>query len=398
MKMYKIYKILFLIFFFADALILKSVDVRILIDEKEMNTGMIWMLSSPEGFLVSDLKDSRRQHIIKSPQIVISMISGKIFTLNGKKIRSDAFKINALEGNISYDGHVYEGAFFVIRNFQKNYLINCIELENYVESGLRWEMVPEWPKTALEVGAIAYRTYALSKIIKTRLKYKRLGQPSYYDMRCTPVHQCYKGMHEFSSIHEAVRRTRGVIITYNNEPIDALYDACCGGSIPAKRAGVNFEKAPYLARSYCCKYCKNCKYYNWSHTYSLQDLTTLLRDLLEQNDRPKTITDIRVSVRDSAGVVQKIEVKTNRKWVSFSANRLSSCCKDIKSCAFSLLRSRNKVTFEGKGYGHQLGLCQWGAYNMAQMGWDYKRILKFYYPNTKISKIENLSLDQKLAI
>jgi stage II sporulation protein D len=394
-KSIKFYKIFFV--FLASFLPLKSIDVRILIDGKEANTGELWVLSCSEGFLVSDLKDPKRQHVIKSPQVSIGLLSGKIFTLNGKKIKSNAFKINSLEGNINYENRTYEGAFFVEKNEQKSYLINCIELENYVESGLRWEMVPEWPKTALEVGAIAYRTYALSTIISSRLRYKKNGQTSLYDIKNTPANQTYKGMHEFSSVHEAVRRTRGIVITYGSNPIDAQYDACCAGSIPAKRTGINFEKAPYLARPHPCKYCKACKHYNWSYSYTLQELTASLRDLLDKK-HPKPITDIRVAVRDSAGVVQKIKIKTNRKWVTFSANKLTSCCRNVKSGTFSLLKTRNKVTFEGRGYGHQIGLCQWGVYTLAQMGWNHKRILKFYYPGTNLSKIDNLFLGSKLTI
>ncbi len=218
--------------------------VRVLLDEKAAD-GELWVLKNAHGFLLSDGNDPKRQHFIKENKLIIGCSSS--LTLNGKRITTDWLKIDTAQGHIAYGQNEYKGSFFVRKKDGKAQLVNRIELEDYVASGVRWEMLPRWKKAALEAGAITYRTYAVWTIQRTRAQAKKKKRDEGYDIRCTNVHQVYKGHHACACIHDAVKSTAGLILTHSKgtvvEPIIALYDACCGGSIPGYRCGMDFEKA-----------------------------------------------------------------------------------------------------------------------------------------------------------
>lgn len=352
--------------------------VRVLLEEKKIMAGSLWTLTTKGSFIVSDVRNPKRSEAFPSSTLKIAL-AGKALFCNGKRLTSDKIKIESTTGTVSCGNYQYEGTFFVIYKEGSAFLINRIESEKYVAAGLRWEMLPRWKESALMSGAIVYRTY----LEEVRSKAYKRNKDRDYDIRCTPVHQTYKGRHDCACIHEAVRKTAGLVLTYRKEPITALYDACCGGSVPSKREGMDFEKAPYLARGYPCTYCKKFQYYKWRCSYPLKEVTRLLIGHLRKSGK---VTDMRVSLRDKAGAARELKVKVGNEWAVMSAQKLPQILKDIKSCTFKISKKGAALEFDGGGYGHQYGFCQWGAQGLAERNWDYKRILRFYYPGTTIAK------------
>lgn len=385
----KIIHLLFSLFFLNGVTwgkpenIQKSLFVHVLLDEKEAEAGVLWKLSGSQYFTVSDLKEAERRQTVKASHLTIGLRGESVLTINGKRLSSRSIKIAPTKGETAYGAQSYKGSFFVVKHGTKMQLINRLGLEDYVDSGVRWELIPGWPAAALEAGAIAYRSYVIATLKSVRETNKKKGV--LYDIRCTPIHQTYKGTHTCTSIHDAVKKTKGLIVTHNKEPITALYDACCGGSIPIRREGVDFNKAPYLGRAYPCTHCKNFTYYRWTATYTLKDLTTCLAPALPARG---VISDIKISAKDRAQYVQGLKVKIKGQWFDFPVSKLPHLAKAIKSCTFTITKRGKLVKFKGSGYGHQLGFCQWGARALAEKKWDYKRILRFYYPGTKIMKTE----------
>jgi stage II sporulation protein D len=206
-----------------------------------------------------------------------------------------------------------------------------------------------------------------------------------YDIKCTNIHQTYKGYQKCAQIElfkKVSRDTKGVILAYSDKmgakrPILAMFDSACGGAIPSRIAGVNFEKAPYLARTYACNFCKNYKLTNWVQEYAVKDLEQLLK---KEFPRMTKLADIKVGKKDRAGMVTEIKIKAN-SWQSLFDKRITAVIKGLKSRMFTIERKGAKITFKGVGYGHCLGLCQWGARKMIELGWNARKILEFFYPD-----------------
>lgn len=167
-----------------------------------------------------------------------------------------------------------------------------------------------------------------------------------------------------------------------------MFDACCGGVIPAQIEGaVDFIKAPYLARPYPCTFCKSFKIFSWRNEYTLHEL----RDLLQEGHSTilYDIHDIRVHRKDKAGLVKKVVTKTkNKQTIEFVSSLFNKLLKNIKSLFYSIEKHDDRIIVKGKGYGHHLGLCQWGTREMVRQGWDYHEILDFYYPGIEFHRLE----------
>jgi stage II sporulation protein D len=100
-----------------------------------------------------------------------------------------------------------------------------------------------------------------------------------------------------------------------------------------------------------------------------------------------TVKDMRVTKKDAAGIVQEVTLKGSKGMQIFSGKKMYSLFKKIKSFSFSVAKRGNKITLKGKGYGHHLGLCQWGARELVKKGWPWRKILTFYYRGTTFMKL-----------
>jgi len=166
------------------------------------------------------------------------------------RVRFDTIIVVGFGDRLSLDGRNYRGFLkFVIRD-GFIYVVNSIDLEEYIYSVIPYEIYQSWPKEMHKVQAIASRTYAVYQIDRARRK-----KNSIFDIKRNNHHQTYNGNHEYKHVREAVAETRGVILSYNEKPIVAMFDACCGGSIPARIKFAQREETPYLARNYACNFC-----------------------------------------------------------------------------------------------------------------------------------------------
>jgi stage II sporulation protein D len=228
------------------------------------------------------------------------------------------------------------------------------------------------------VFAIASRSYVIGVIINNRPN-------TPYHVKNTNKHQTYSGVHADPVLKAAVEQTKGIFLAYEKNPITAMFDSCCGGVIPANIHGANFSNAPYLARKYACTYCKDCKMFNWTAHYSLDQFEKMIQ---KEFKHIKTIKSVKVAKTDKAGLVQHVSIKGHHKLFSIPGKKIYSMLTKVKSFCFDIVMNANKVIFNGKGIGHHMGLCQWGAREMVRQGYDYKSILSFYYPDTHFMRLQ----------
>lgn len=259
-------------------------------------------------------------------------------------------------------------------------IINHVELEEYVSSVLHTESWPGWPVEVNMAFAIASRSYVMSMVMRAM----KSNKP--YHVCNTNHHQTYRGNNYKESIKKAVRETKGMLLVYQDEPILAMFDSCCGGIIPANIADVDFSMTPYLKRLYPCTYCKKSRMYEWTIKV---DLSALEQKIAHEIKPIKKIKDIKV-VEDKAGLVSKIVVKGPKKSVPISYNAMRSALKGIRSRCFLVKKKNNDIVVHGRGVGHHIGLCQWGACEMVKDGWAYGRILSFYYPGVALKHIDTI--------
>ena len=92
---------------------------------------------------------------------------------------------------------------------------------------------------------------------------------------------------------------------------------------------------------------------------------------------------------DAAGVVEKVTIRDMYKTITLTGRMMYSVFTKIKSYCYSIEKKGRYIIITGRGYGHHVGICQWGARKMVDAGWNYRSILDFYYPGTVIMQLRN---------
>lgn len=353
--------------------------VRVLLARTEDNSSFTWQLYSPKGFVVEDMNDPAAYDELDDETITITLKKGAL-AINGRRVGASKLRLISRDGYIKYDDCEYAGDMLIVWYEKGIHLINSVDLEDYIFSVVRWEGWPGWPLEVNRVFAIMCRTYVVNKVLGERKK-KRI-----FDIKNTNIHQTYRGVHGADHLREALEDTRGVVMTYKGKPIEAMYDACCGGVVPGLMGGVDFKGAPYLKREYGCPYCKKTKLYGWQVEYTVSELEKIFS---QDIGKPVKLVDLKITKTDKAGVPQEMHVVTKSgSFTIVGAKKIYALFKNAKSFCFDIAKKGNKYLFKGRGYGHHLGICQWGVRQMVKEGWHYLEILKFYYVGVSFMNIQ----------
>jgi len=250
-------------------------------------------------------------------------------------------------------------------------LYNKVEIEKYLEGVLEKEFPSNVDLDSIIAQAIAIRTYAYKKSLSESLEL------------CDTTHcQVFNGVSFKPQITEAVKMTKGVILTYNREVISVMYSADAGGATE-DWAEVNNGNTtfPYLTKVVDPF---EIKHIEWN--YSIKK-----NSLLKYLGIKKDISDIYVSFVSSTGRVQKIGFvdKETKKITLVNGDKLRNILgvNNIKSTLFNIIKKDDLVIFTGKGYGHGFGLCQKTCIEMGKNDYSYEQILDHFFPNTEFANI-----------
>lgn len=278
-----------------------------------------------------------------------------------------------VKGDFFGGGARYSGQIRVWKGEKGLYVVNELPLEDYVESVVAAEVGSNWEIEALKAQAVVARTYAVYK--KNALS----NQGTIYDLTSSVLHQVYNGNNSHSKITIAVRSTEGEILTYNGLPIEALYHSTCGGKTenPEEVFG---RKVPYM-RSVESR-CDLSPYWVWERKIPLSEIEEALK-----------LSDVRgleIASRTSTGRAKEIAIIMAQGNMLIKATELRKILgwSKLPSTNFEIRVDGDSVIFEGRGYGHGVGLCQWSALQMAAEGKTYREILSFFYPGTEIRHYE----------
>jgi len=308
-------------------------------------------------------------------------------------------------GCLRLNGNSYLGSFAILQDRDHSLLINCLDIDDYLLSVIRHEGWPGWPLEVNKVLAVACRTYLIWQVLQAQKKKRP------YHIENGIRHQTYKGHHKYMRLKQAIDETKDLCISYDGKPILAMFDACCGGIVPAKIDNQDYKKYPYLVRDNTCSYCKGCKIATWKAEFLHDDMVECLQ---KEISTLTAIDGMKVVKTDDAGLVKKVMIEAKGIDIPISGKKMYSLFPEVKSFSFDIetlpkkktslkgrKKKKHKVEVEdktiddvkkfiihGKGYGHHVGLCQWGAMKLVKdHHWNYQRILQFYYPGTQLIKL-----------
>lgn len=350
-------------------------QVRVLLEEVANREIGCWKISSKNGVIVKNAKKGER---LQFPHTVTIEYRNSALFVNKRKATTGQILVKPVSGFLHAQGTEYAGSFLFMIDKKKAYCMNQLDIESYIGSVLRSESWPGWPIEVNKAFAIACRSYLVSKIAVATRK----GLP--YHIKNTNIHQTYNGVHTSPELLKAVQETKGLILAHNKKPIEAMFDSCCGGVIPADIAGVDFDKAPYLARRELCDHCKPCKIYHWQAEYTLIDVAHRMR---KAGINVHKVDSMEVTKYDKAGLVQEVIVKDGKKKYKLNGKQCYALFDKVNSFCFTIATNKTSILLKGRGYGHHLGICQWGARRMLDQGATYRDILCFYYPGAEFMKL-----------
>jgi len=358
-------------------------NVYVLLDKKICTDDVLWNIEADDGFIICDIGTEKQLESLPTKSLRISVRHDSL-RLNGRKVAVHALRIKPLRGHLRHENDTYPGDLLIIAHEGTWYLVNGVDLEEYVCGVLRCESYAHWELEANKSQAIAQRSYVLAKITKTRGR-KKIGKGFVYDIGKTNIHQTYKGLCTCEKTRRAVEETRGKVLVFAGNPVEAMYDICCGGITPAHMDGINFDHAPYLGRDYACTFCSTSKLHSWKASYTLHEFEQLVKQV---DKRISSIRHVHVTKTDKAGIVVELIIRAGKKTIKLSGKQAYALFKAIRSFHYTVAIEEGKVVFHGKGYGHHLGLCQYGALEMARQKKDSDAILRFYFPNTGILRLK----------
>lgn len=388
----------FILCFFFITPSLASIPIRVLLGSinpiQNSQVSTTYEVKSATPFLLHNYSKTKKcnpsvktLYITLSPRGIFLSYSGK----PPRKIKGSSLSISSTQGRISVGDKEYSGALSFLFYKGKPAVINTLDLEDYVYSVIRFEIFQSWPLEIQKVQAVASRTFAVYHMLKAR----KQGKP--YDIKCSSAtHQHYGGWHPYAHVREAVEQTKNLIVMHDNSVALAMFDICCGGIIPFHIKTIHEYKAPYLARKVRCLHCNNYKFHTWNKEFQHQEIMKRLANHAPLQEKIKTLgtlKEIAIREHDKAGIVHRLTLRGTKKSIECSGQHfLDSLKNDVKSLSFTIKNNSKGVTISGKGFGHQLGICQRGAYELVKKGWDFKKILHFYYPNTVFAHLNRVQI------
>jgi stage II sporulation protein D len=287
---------------------------------------------------------------------------------------ASAYRLTS-DAPIRMNGREYPATLEIVRNGEGLAIVNELRLEDYVVGVLRAETSERWPAETLRAQAIVARTYA------AYLRASSATRP--YHIVATTTHQVYAGHVPASSpIWDAVRDTSGQVLLWDGELFPAFYHSASGGYTEDPRSVFAARNMPAL-KPVRDEFSGAAPHFYWSLDLKLADLSDILR---RNGSDVGTVTAIEVVERTQSLRVASLAVHGTRGSARLRGNdfRRMVGYETIKSTLFAVALDGPIARFSGRGYGHGVGMSQWGAKGMAEQGYKAEQILEYYYPGTTL--------------
>jgi stage II sporulation protein D len=380
------------------------IRVGVLVDTDRVEVG------GPGGLIVSGIDGREAARVPAGGSAAFSSAGGGVVSVDARgadgssvaraTVPAPAIARPADGGTVTLRGAPYRGEMVVQPGSGGGMTaVNRVDIESYLLGVVPRELGPtgsQYPEAA-KAQAVAARTYAV----------KHLGARSRqgFDVYASTADQVYGGAAaEVPLVSEAVRATRGEVLVYGGTAIDAFYHSTCGGRTAAIEEVWSQAPVPYLVSVVDVDprtgeaYDRLSGRFRWTERWSAAELVSTLNRTLADSLRGRAITqirDARVVERTQSGRVRRMVVSTDAgdfnlgrdrvRWILLTARGavLNSSKFDV-SVARDAGGAVSALTVDGMGWGHGIGMCQFGAIGRALAGQDYRTILDAYYPRTRL--------------
>ena len=306
------------------------------------------------------------------------------------------------ESFVLWAGKRYRGELVITATDSGLLVVNRLPMDSYLRGVVPLEIGNRTSAeiAAVQAQAVAARTYA----------YKHLNDTRSFDMYSTVQDQVYGGVDAEKPLADtAIGTTQDVVVLFAGQPINTPYHSTCGGSTAAvTEVWYSQPDEPYL-RPVSDRipgtdkfYCDPSPRFSWTQSFDAAGLRAVMdKYLAAYTNAPKAglgkVVAIREDGRTPSGRVRSLTVQTESGSYTLKGNDIRFVLRDPKgtilnSTLFSLTVDNaggevSNLTVNGRGYGHGIGMCQWGAIGRARAGQNYRTILETYYPGTTIGRI-----------
>ncbi len=374
--MKKFLLVVLLLFLIPSGISARNLDVKI---GTSISDGKSEKVSS-KSIIKIVKEDGTEVKNTKTNEVTVSFSDGKITLLNplGEKVHenfpSDGSLLLSSENILSALKRQYRGRISFRINSKKLDVVNNVELEDYLKGVVPNELGPSNPTESLKAQAIVSRSFALANLNK----YQKLG----YNLNDTTSSQVYRGFgSEKEATNKAIEATKSLVCYFNGSVANTIFGASSGG-VTADAAEVWGGKS----QSYLASFVDEYSDYPWNLEIDGEELSKKLSNL-----GIGRVNTLGILSRDSSGRVEKLTAIGSNGTKELSGNTLRSTLGStkFKSTLFNFqggdfINLVGNIKISGNGYGHGVGLSQYGAVNMAKAGKNYEEILKYYFRGVEI--------------
>jgi stage II sporulation protein D len=373
------------------------VRVAVLTQVREVHIGAndSFTLTDDDGVLVVGLQDEIFNIRQEQDRVLVFTQGGEMMDTVEGKLRVEP---RSESGEVSVNGARYPQTLEVVPNTEGGLnVINIVDVETYLRGVIPQEIghKDDGHLDAAKAQAIAARTYVAAHMNQ----YADEG----FDLYSGVLDQVYGPVdRRHPNADRAVRETRGMVLWHNGGPIRANYASTCGGRTAGVEESFGADSLPYL-KSHEDKVdgnvaCRMSRYYRWEETWTGPELKEVLARTLPQiAGKPwkgRWVLNVEAAERGKSGRIVKLRVTTDEDTYEVEKGAIrqlleSTGGQPLRSTAFEIEiwkkadRIRMMVA-RGRGWGHGVGMCQWGAMQLSMDGHDYREILRHYYPGTEL--------------
>ncbi|MFA7254519.1 MAG: SpoIID/LytB domain-containing protein [Candidatus Omnitrophota bacterium] len=277
---------------------------------------------------------------------------------------------------------IYRDEILIYKNSKGSLdVISRLKLDDYLKGVIPFEGNPKWTLESLKAQAIVSRTFALTKMLARRNEE--------YDVSAGFMSQVYAGKQiENERTNEAVDATRGEVLLYKGKIFPAYFHSTCGGATTAADLVWRVKPLPPLG-GVECKFCQRSPHYKWEAMVT----PALIKEKLAKQEMPvQDVLGIRTDKIDKTGRAHKLVIQSTwaEKTVDADAFRVWVDPMRLKSNLITKIRINDAgaFVFKGKGWGHGVGMCQYGMKYLGEIGYGYQEILGYYYPGAQVTKLK----------
>ena len=365
--------------------------VRVNVTPRDAN----WTIAVNGPFVIRRLSD-------KSPLLRMKSLTSAAVnsTTNGIRIGSMTLDANAVEivpndsPAIWVGRHQYRGTVRLHRKASgKIVAVNVVPLNHYIASVINGEMPATFPVEARTAQAIIARSYVLYRQSQTRGGglydvYSDARSQRYLGYQYRESHNGRRLAGENDASRRITRQTAGLICTYRGRIFSPYYSAVCGGRTTA---GYHvFKQASPTLQSVTCHWCRDAKRYRWSVKVPLRDANELLRKYLSARNLPfGNLRSVRAVRQPFGSKPPEFDISDGSHLYRITSKQIRAAVSTsrLPSPYFEIRFTGTDMVFHGRGHGHAVGLCQWGAAGLAKNGRNAEQIIRYYYRGVALTRM-----------